>query len=107
MNEKSNACNNEQEHINSYPALDIANTLISLAIINRRSLTQISILKLLYFMNGYYLVNNRIPLIKERFEACGFGPVLRNLYEDNLSIHGANPIIMPLTETINNQLNND
>ncbi|WP_430681816.1 Panacea domain-containing protein [Mesorhizobium australafricanum] len=43
-------------------------------------ITHLSLQKLLYFSHGRYLISNRIPLIKEHFEAWQYGPVLPSVY---------------------------
>ncbi len=87
----------DSKKLKSYPALHVANSLIKLAIENKNPLTQISVLKLLYFANAAYLVVNKIPLIEEKFQAWAFGPVLEDLYKKYLKIYGANPIGNVLT----------
>lgn len=83
--------------LKSYPALYVANNLIKLAIEKNNPLTQISVLKLLYFANASYLVVNRIPLIQEKFQAWRFGPVLPDLYRYYLKAYGEKPINKLLT----------
>jgi uncharacterized phage-associated protein len=86
-----------KKKLKSYPALHVANSLIKLAIENKNPLTQISVLKLLYFANAAYLVVNKIPLIEEKFQAWRFGPVLEDLYRYYLKVYGAKPINNLLT----------
>ena len=65
----------------TYPALGIANKFIELAINAKKPLTQINVLKFLYFANAAYLVLYKKRLIQEDFYAWKFGPVIPEVYE--------------------------
>jgi uncharacterized phage-associated protein len=60
-----------------YDARAVANLLLELAQVQRLPLTQVSILKLLYFAHGWYLAIHRRPLISQEFEAWKYGPVVK------------------------------
>jgi len=75
----------------SYPALQIANEFIKLGIENNKPITQIHLLKFLYFANAAYLVFEGERLIEEDFLAWEFGPVIREVYAYT-RLYGANPI---------------
>lgn len=60
-----------------YDARAIANLLLDLAAERKVELTQISVLKILYFSHGWYLSVNNEPLITQEFEAWKYGPVIK------------------------------
>ena len=68
----------------SYPALQIANEFIKLGIENNKPITQIHLLKFLYFANASYLAFEDERLIDEDCLAWEFVSVIRE--------YGANPI---------------
>ncbi|WP_322517068.1 DUF4065 domain-containing protein [Rhodopseudomonas palustris] len=70
-----------------YDAREIANYLLDYADRKRLDLTQISLLKLIYFCHGWYLVYKERPLIKNEFEAWENGPVVR-VVRDAFKHHG-------------------
>lgn len=53
--------------------------------------TNLSLQKILYFAHGWYLTNNKRPLLKQSFEAWEHGPVIRDVYSAFKS-HGSNRI---------------
>ncbi|WP_114356163.1 MULTISPECIES: Panacea domain-containing protein [Rhodopseudomonas] len=74
-----------------YDAREIANYLLDYADGKRLSLTQISLLKLIYFCHGWYLVYKQRPLIKNEFEAWQNGPVVK-VVRDAFKHHGSSKI---------------
>lgn len=64
-----------------YDARLVANTLLLLASAERLAITNLKLQKLLYFAHGYYLEETGKPLVKNGFEAWGFGPVSRTAYQ--------------------------
>lgn len=74
-----------------YDARAVANLLLDLARARSVPLTQISILKLLYFSHGWYLAAHRKPLISQEFEAWQHGPVVK-VVRDAFKSYEAAPI---------------
>jgi uncharacterized phage-associated protein len=60
-----------------YDARAVANMLLDVADARGVPLTQISLLKLLYFGHGWYLSRTGAPLIAQEFEAWEHGPVVK------------------------------
>jgi uncharacterized phage-associated protein len=60
-----------------YDGREVANFLLDYADARKVPLTQISILKILYFCHGWYLFYKGKPLIKNDFEAWENGPIVR------------------------------
>jgi uncharacterized phage-associated protein len=60
-----------------YDAREVANYLLDYADARKISLTQITLLKLIYFCHGWYLLYRGTPLIRNDFEAWENGPVVR------------------------------
>ena len=75
----------------SYDAREIANFFLDYADEKKRPLTIITLLKLIYFAHGWYLVHREAPLIKNGFEAWQYGPVVRVVY-DQFQSAGNSPI---------------
>jgi uncharacterized phage-associated protein len=80
-----------------YNAIKIANKFIDLAIKANQPITQINVLKFLYFANAAYLVLYQQKLIKENFYAWKFGPVIPEVYEITKK-YGSSPIKSPTDE---------
>jgi uncharacterized phage-associated protein len=74
-----------------YDAREVANFLLDHADARKAYLTQISLLKILYFCHGWYLFYNNKPLIKNEFEAWANGPVVR-VVRDAFKSFGKNKI---------------
>jgi len=64
-----------------YKSVIVANEFIKIAIDKSKPITQITLFKLLYFVNAAYLVIYGNRLVKEDFYAWKFGPVIPELYE--------------------------
>jgi uncharacterized phage-associated protein len=60
-----------------YDARAVANLLLEFADERSLGLTQVALLKLLYFAQGWYLAARRKPLILQEFEAWKHGPVVK------------------------------
>jgi uncharacterized phage-associated protein len=60
-----------------YDARGVANFFLDLADQNRTDLTQMAVLKLLYFAQGWHLAKSNTPLVLQDFEAWQFGPVIK------------------------------
>lgn len=64
-----------------HDAREIANFFLEYAEARGVPLTIMSILKLIYFAHGWHLARYERPLVKNRFEAWQYGPVVRSVYE--------------------------
>lgn len=64
-----------------YDARSIANEVLKRAWSEGLALTQIDVQKILYFLNGHYLIHYGKPLINSNFEAWEYGPVQRVVYK--------------------------
>ncbi|HEY0836797.1 MAG TPA: type II toxin-antitoxin system antitoxin SocA domain-containing protein [Azospirillum sp.] len=64
-----------------YDAREISNYLLDIAEEQNKKLTNMSILKIIYFAHGWYLAAFGKPLVKNRFEAWQYGPVIRVVYD--------------------------
>lgn len=60
-----------------YDARAVANFLLDLADEGRVQLTQMSLLKLIYFAHGWHLARCASPLVRQDFEAWTYGPVIK------------------------------
>ena len=74
-----------------YDARAVANLFLDFAEENKTKLTQLSILKLLYFAHGWYLSLHGRPLVRQEFEAWKFGPVVK-VVRDEFKSFGNQPI---------------
>jgi uncharacterized phage-associated protein len=74
-----------------YDARAVANLLLDLADARNVRLTQVFLLKLLYFAHGWYLARNGTPLIAQEFEAWERGPVVK-VVRDEFKSCGKRPI---------------
>lgn len=61
----------------AYDARAIANFVLDLADSEGVELTQISLLKILYFAHGWYLATKGRPLVSQPIEAWKYGPVIK------------------------------
>lgn len=71
--------------------LSIANYFVIRGIEEKKPVTLMQLMKLVYFAHGWNLAINDTELISESFQAWKFGPVLRSLYH-TAKFHGSNPI---------------
>jgi uncharacterized phage-associated protein len=74
-----------------YDGREIANLLLDKADARQVGLTQISLLKILYFCQGWYLLYKNKPLISNDFEAWENGPVIKVVW-DSFKSFGAKKI---------------
>jgi uncharacterized phage-associated protein len=66
-----------------YKARHVANSLLLRAREkNIPGMSPLKVQKLLYFLNGWYLVQTSKPLIGDRFQAWAYGPVVESLYHE-------------------------
>ncbi|GLK80066.1 Panacea domain-containing protein [Methylopila turkensis] len=74
-----------------YDARAVANFLLDLADSRGVALTQVTLLKLIYFAHGWYLAAHGKPLVSHDFEAWQYGPVLK-VIRDAFKQFGPSPI---------------
>ena len=60
----------------------VANFVLDFCDANGRSVTNLSLQKIVYFCNVWSLVKFGRPLLRHQFEAWQYGPVLQYLYRD-------------------------
>ena len=77
----------------------VANEFISLASSERRTLTPMAIIKLVYIAHGWSLALYGRPLIEEDVEAWQYGPVVPDLYQAMKS-YGSGPVTAPLPRSV-------
>lgn len=68
--------------MSGYDPRGIANLLLEVAEERGILLTNLSLQKLLYFAHAAYLARHREPLVHGAFEAWGYGPVCRIVYDE-------------------------
>jgi len=64
-----------------YDARAIANALLDYSVKQSRPVSHLALQKILYFCHGWYLAKYQEPLINERVEAWGHGPVFKSAYK--------------------------
>jgi len=74
-----------------HDARSVANFLLDYARERGVPITNMAILKHIYFAHGWHLAAHGQPLITNRIEAWEYGPVVRAVY-DSFKVHGAGPI---------------
>jgi uncharacterized phage-associated protein len=74
-----------------YDGRAVANLLLDVAEEHGEFLTQLSLYKILYFAQGWYLVEKGQPLVKQDFEAWKYGPVIKAV-RDEFHSFGDRPI---------------
>ncbi len=74
-----------------YDARSVANLFLDLAEARNVSLTQMQLLKLVYFAGGWYLARRGVPLIRQDFQAWDYGPVVK-VVRDSFKHYGKSPI---------------
>jgi uncharacterized phage-associated protein len=80
-----------------YDARAVANRLLDLADERKLKLSQVSLLKLLYFSHGWYLSAYNNPLLIQEFEAWQHGPVIK-VVRDEFRQFGSRPITSRATK---------
>jgi len=63
-----------------YPPYYIANNIIDIAQREEIGLSNLSLQKIMYFLQGYYLVLVNKPLSNEPFQPWDYGPVIPTIY---------------------------
>jgi len=66
----------------AYDGRAIANFVLDFCESDGRSITHLSLQKVIYFCHVWSLIKLDRPLIKQKFEAWEFGPVLPHVYRD-------------------------
>jgi uncharacterized phage-associated protein len=74
-----------------YDARAVANFVLDLAGASGVSLTQMQLLKILYFAHGWFLAGYGKPLVRQDFEAWEYGPVVR-VVRDSFKTFGKDAI---------------
>lgn len=65
-----------------YDGRDIANFILDICDENDRKITNLALQKIIYFCHVWSLIDFDRPLIKQRFEAWQYGPVLPYVYRE-------------------------
>lgn len=74
-----------------YDGRSVANLILDLGDQHKVIITQLKLLKILYYCNGWYLATQGCRLIKQDFEAWDYGPVIR-VVRNAFKEFGKNPI---------------
>lgn len=74
-----------------YSAKDIAFSIVNRGIADGKPVTQMQLQKMLYFANGIHLAKGKGPLLKDKFQAWRFGPVIPSIY-DIYKLYGSDKI---------------
>lgn len=64
----------------SYSASDIAKYILYKCIVDKLPISNLQLQKILYYIQRYFLQNEKRALFKEEIEAWPFGPVVRDVY---------------------------
>jgi len=75
----------------AYTASLIAYAFVEKGIESGNFVTQMKLQKLVFFAHGLHLAKYDKPLIKEKFQAWKFGPVVPSIYRD-YKFYGSSPI---------------
>lgn len=75
----------------TFSAVEIAAYFVKRAIEEGSAITQMKVQKVVYFAHGYHLAKTGNPLIREKFQAWKFGPVVPAIY-DAFKTYGSQPI---------------
>lgn len=75
----------------TYDARAIANFILDRADEDGATLTQLSLLKIIYFAHGWYLAEKGHPLVSQPIEAWQYGPVIK-VVRDAFKESGKKPI---------------
>lgn len=70
-----------------YEVKKVANFIIDEFDPEKYGITNLKLNKIVYFCNGWYLARTKKKLIRNKFEAWKYGPVIRTLYSE-LKIYG-------------------
>lgn len=80
-----------------HDARGIANFLLDYADSKNVPVTNLALLKIIYFAHGWHLKMFRMPLVKNTFEAWQHGPVIRVVY-DAFKSHSSDPVTSRATK---------
>jgi uncharacterized phage-associated protein len=86
----------EKRRAEMVDARSVANRFLDLAAGERRALTPMQVLKLVYIAHGWNLAINDGPLIDQPVEAWQYGPVIRDLYQ-SMKGFGGSTVTGPLS----------
>jgi len=75
-----------------YDARSIANLILDLGEQRAVAITQIVLLKIVYFSHGWYLAKENRSLVLQEFEAWKYGPVIK-VVRDSFKDFGDKPIV--------------
>ena len=65
----------------SYTALEVAKHIITKCSIDDKLITNLQLQKILYYIQRYFLKNQKRALFSDEIEAWQFGPVVREVYD--------------------------
>lgn len=82
---------NSDSWLPPYDGRAVANYILELAEIFGQPLSQMQILKILYFSHGWFLATYNQPLVEQNFEAWEYGPVIR-VVRDSFKQFGKGPV---------------
>lgn len=74
-----------------YDAREVSNFVLKLANGSGRALTQMSLLKIIFYAHGWYLASKDKPLFRQPVEAWEHGPVVK-VVRDAFKEFGSKPI---------------
>jgi uncharacterized phage-associated protein len=77
--------------ISPYDAREVSNFILKIAHNRGTQITQMSLLKIIFYAHGWYLATNDKPLFRQPVEAWEFGPVVK-VVRDAFKGFGRNPI---------------
>lgn len=73
-----------------YDARAVANAILDYADRQHRPISHLALQKIIYFCHGWYLARHNCPLVTERAEAWGHGPVFKSVYKAFKECRGDN-----------------
>jgi uncharacterized phage-associated protein len=95
----ANGKNIIMDYTGKYSGLAIADYLIEKANRDGKKITNLSLLKMIFFAQGYGFPDLKMMLIRDNFYAWSFGPVEPKTYAE-FKKYGSSNIIMPSGKTI-------
>ena len=78
-------------HEAPYDAREVSNFVLKLADARGKPLTQMMLLKIIFYAHGWYLASNHKPLFRQPVEAWEYGPVVK-VVRDAFKDFGKKPI---------------
>ncbi len=69
-------------HVVTYDVREIANLVIDIAQGKNKTISNLTINKIVFFLHEKYLIEEGKPLVSAKIEAWKFGPVFRELYNE-------------------------